>query len=242
MQGTWDDIHEDVPAAHGNANRIPKQWSCGKPCAALGTNSEQLGPHSRPEEPPLVSIVLPVHNGEAFLRECLQSIVMQSHRPLELAVCDNGSTDSTPQILATWRPKLEEAGVQYVCVTTGAADPRGCGYGRNRCIEAASGAVPPPLLMYMHRAGTQGYNFQSLTTGLFFNHRALFLRECTPYTGMTECVIPFIASPIHAALLAGMDVCLCSKLLSCWSPCIEGTACNGQPCTAVSLSIMHACE
>jgi glycosyltransferase involved in cell wall biosynthesis len=87
-----------------------------------------------------VSIVLPVYNGAQFLEQCLRSIAKQTHRPLEVAVCDNGSTDATPRILAEFQPKLEAAGIRYVCVTTGATDPRGCGYARNRCIEAASGA------------------------------------------------------------------------------------------------------
>lgn len=131
MQDAHDDIHQDA-ATHGNANRLPKGWTNFNTSSSNGPVEQQ--------QQPLVSIVLPVYNGEAFLQECLHSITMQSHRPLELAVCDNGSTDSTPIILAAWRPKLEAVGIQYVCVTTGDADPRGCGYGRNRCIEAASGA------------------------------------------------------------------------------------------------------
>lgn len=137
VQDACDDIHEDAVAAHGNANRLPKRWASSTTPGA--PNSCSSSRHQ--DQLPLVSIVLPVYNGEGFLQECLHSIAMQSHRPLELAVCDNGSSDRTPQILAAWRPKLEAAGIQYVHVTTGDADPRGCGYGRNRCIEAASGVL-----------------------------------------------------------------------------------------------------
>jgi len=48
---------------------------------------------------PLVSIVLPVHNGERFLREALDSCLSQSYRQWELIVVDDDSTDATPAIL-----------------------------------------------------------------------------------------------------------------------------------------------
>jgi glycosyltransferase involved in cell wall biosynthesis len=47
---------------------------------------------------PRVSVIVPVFNGEAFLREAVESALAQSHRPLEIVVCDDGSTDATPEI------------------------------------------------------------------------------------------------------------------------------------------------
>ena len=47
-----------------------------------------------------VSVVLPVRNGERFLREALHSTLGQTLSDLELIVVDDGSTDSTPEILA----------------------------------------------------------------------------------------------------------------------------------------------
>ncbi|HEY3409190.1 MAG TPA: glycosyltransferase, partial [Propionicimonas sp.] len=49
---------------------------------------------------PLVSVVVPVRNGERHLRESLGSICRQSLTDLEIIVVDDGSTDRTPQILA----------------------------------------------------------------------------------------------------------------------------------------------
>lgn len=87
-----------------------------------------------------MSIVLPVFNAEAFLDECMHGIAAQCHRPLEVVVYDNGSTDGSPELLRQWRPRLEDLGMRVVTVPTHAGDGRGCGYARNRCIEAASGA------------------------------------------------------------------------------------------------------
>jgi glycosyltransferase involved in cell wall biosynthesis len=49
---------------------------------------------------PLVSVVMPVRNGERFLREALDSTLGQTLAELELIVVDDGSTDETPEILA----------------------------------------------------------------------------------------------------------------------------------------------
>ncbi len=49
---------------------------------------------------PLVSIGLPVFNGEAYLERAVRAILAQSFTDFELVVCDNASTDRTPEILA----------------------------------------------------------------------------------------------------------------------------------------------
>lgn len=48
---------------------------------------------------PLVSVVMPVYNGAAWLREASESILKQSYRNFELIIVDDGSTDATPIIL-----------------------------------------------------------------------------------------------------------------------------------------------
>jgi glycosyltransferase involved in cell wall biosynthesis len=50
------------------------------------------------EKHPLVSIVMPVYNGERFLREVLDSILEQSFTDFELRIADNASTDATAAI------------------------------------------------------------------------------------------------------------------------------------------------
>lgn len=51
---------------------------------------------------PLVSIVLPVYNGQKYLRESLDSILAQTVQDWELIAVDDCSTDATPQILADY--------------------------------------------------------------------------------------------------------------------------------------------
>ncbi|MFT4055012.1 MAG: glycosyltransferase [Novosphingobium sp.] len=67
--------------------------------------------HPRPERPvipassmishpPRVSVILPCFNGEAFLREAVQSILDQTFTDFELIIVDDGSTDGSPTLLA----------------------------------------------------------------------------------------------------------------------------------------------
>lgn len=49
---------------------------------------------------PLVSFLIPVYNGEAYLEEAIRSARAQTYDPIEIVVVDDGSTDESPAILA----------------------------------------------------------------------------------------------------------------------------------------------
>lgn len=57
------------------------------------------------ENMPLVSVVLPVYNGEAFLNEALESLVEQTYTNWEAIIVDDCSTDSSPQIAKSYVEK-----------------------------------------------------------------------------------------------------------------------------------------
>jgi glycosyltransferase involved in cell wall biosynthesis len=51
---------------------------------------------------PLISIVLCTFNGADYLKKQLDSLLAQTYTNLEIVVCDDASTDSTPEILAEY--------------------------------------------------------------------------------------------------------------------------------------------
>jgi glycosyltransferase involved in cell wall biosynthesis len=61
---------------------------------------------------PLVSIGLPVYNGERFISQAIESILGQTFRDLELVICDNASTDGTESICRGFA--RQDARVRYV--------------------------------------------------------------------------------------------------------------------------------
>lgn len=67
--------------------------------------------------PPKISVIMPVWNGEKYLRAAVDSILQQTFPDLELLVMDDGSTDATPEILRSYSDprlrvhRLEHAGI-----------------------------------------------------------------------------------------------------------------------------------
>ncbi|WP_054522026.1 glycosyltransferase family 2 protein [Thermanaerothrix daxensis] len=46
---------------------------------------------------PLISVIIPAYNHEQYIREAIQSVVVQSYSPIEIIVIDDGSSDSTAE-------------------------------------------------------------------------------------------------------------------------------------------------
>jgi glycosyltransferase involved in cell wall biosynthesis len=62
-----------------------------------------VGPDARTsEDGPLVSIVIPVYNVENYLAECIESVLDQTYRRLQVVVINDGSTDSSAKIAARY--------------------------------------------------------------------------------------------------------------------------------------------
>ena len=46
-----------------------------------------------------IDILIPVYNGEKYIKKCIDSLLFQTYKNLRIVVADDGSTDSTPKIL-----------------------------------------------------------------------------------------------------------------------------------------------
>ncbi len=62
--------------------------------------------------PPVVSIGMPVYNGEKYIREALDTLLSQSHTDFELIISDNASTDGTGSICQQYA--MQDSRIRYV--------------------------------------------------------------------------------------------------------------------------------
>lgn len=53
----------------------------------------------------MVSIILPVYNGDDMIEESIRSVLAQTYKNFELIIVDDGSTDKTPKIVDRWARK-----------------------------------------------------------------------------------------------------------------------------------------
>lgn len=53
----------------------------------------------------LISVIIPIYNAEKYLNICIQSVVEQTYKNLEIILVDDGSTDKSFEICDKWREK-----------------------------------------------------------------------------------------------------------------------------------------
>ena len=75
-----------------------------------------------PPRPPALSVIVPVYNTAPFLRQCLDSLLEQSFKDLEIVVVDDGSTDDSPQILAGYAET--HGALTVICLLYTSPSPR----------------------------------------------------------------------------------------------------------------------
>ena len=54
---------------------------------------------------PKVSVIIPVYNVEKYLGECLDSVLGQTMKEIEVLCVDDGSTDDSAKVLADYAAK-----------------------------------------------------------------------------------------------------------------------------------------
>jgi len=84
-------------------------------------------------DPPLVSVVMPVYNAEAFLKEAIDSILTQSYRHFEFIIVDDCSQDLSAEIIRNFTDQDSRIRPVYL------AQNRGTGGALNAGIAVAKG-------------------------------------------------------------------------------------------------------
>ena len=80
----------------------------------------------------LISVIVPVYKTEAYLDRCVQSIVQQTYRNLEIILVDDGSPDRCPAMCDAWASK--DSRIKVIHKKNG-----GGGEARNIALDIATG-------------------------------------------------------------------------------------------------------
>lgn len=81
----------------------------------------------------MISVIVPVHNGEKTLRKCVDSILHSTVADIEIILVENGSTDRTLEICQGYSNSHQN-------VKTIVADVTGLSHARNLGMDAAKGS------------------------------------------------------------------------------------------------------
>lgn len=80
----------------------------------------------------LISVIIPVYNVEAYLVECLDSVINQTYKELEIILVNDGSTDRSLDILEKYK-------AQHSNITIINQENSGQSVARNKGIEVSTG-------------------------------------------------------------------------------------------------------
>lgn len=83
---------------------------------------------------PLISVIVPVYNGESYLRSCIESIENQTYQNLEIIIINDGSTDGTGKVCVDL--KEEHGNIRIITM-----EDEGVSAARNAGLDLASGAL-----------------------------------------------------------------------------------------------------
>ncbi|MDD3603500.1 MAG: glycosyltransferase family 2 protein [Sulfurovum sp.] len=81
---------------------------------------------------PLVSVLIPLYNAEQYLSECLDSVINQTYKNIEIIIVNDGSTDNSLSI-------AESYAKQYSCIKVYSQENSGASSARNKAFSFSKG-------------------------------------------------------------------------------------------------------
>lgn len=119
---------------------------------------------------PLVSLIIPAYNDVDFISQCLDSVINQTYKEIEVIIVDDGSTDGTSELLDQYTIKDKRIHV-YHKQNTGVSDTRNIGIsmatGKYICFSDADDKLAPDYVEYLLNLIISSGADISLTTHMF---------------------------------------------------------------------------
>lgn len=56
----------------------------------------------------LVSVIIPLYNKEKYIKRCIDSLVKQTYKNLQIIIVDDGSTDNSTDIISQYKDERIE--------------------------------------------------------------------------------------------------------------------------------------
>lgn len=86
----------------------------------------------------IVSVIIPCYNGGQFLDRCLESIIRQSYKKIELIIVNDGSTDKSNEIIESKMPEMKSQLLDCKYIEQ---ENLGVGGGSKYCSKVCHGGV-----------------------------------------------------------------------------------------------------
>lgn len=176
---------ESVADCKNNREKIPYEYSSSvddreqspreQPALAIASGSvTEAEPGDR------VAVIIPLHNKAAFIARTLTSVLHQTHKPCEIIVVDDGSTDDSVLVVEAWlvehQPQLTEARITLNMIQQAQAGP---GAARNRGAEQTAA----PLLAFLDADDEWMPTFLAEATQALRNHSDCMLAAFGQFRG-----------------------------------------------------------
>lgn len=122
----------------------------------------------------LISVIVPVYNGDRFISKTIDSVITQSYKNIEIIVVDDGSTDKSVDIVKSYK------NIQYIY-----QDNKGPSSARNTGISSSKGTYIAFLdcddVWYNEKLSMQEeFLRNNPKIGFVFAHRKMIIEEGIP--------------------------------------------------------------